>query len=254
MATLLDEEDEIIFVDWNTPITLPTMPVAIQSDLSPECKALLKVARVTPRIHNEVKRGSNRQLLEPIARNVGIRLVDPKSNWILSTNTDMIFLTNGRKFSYLLKSLEHKLWTCFRYELPEFLWESLDSRDPVAVFDLVSTWDSKFDLQRKYISTVNGNQRVVDAVGDFQLAPKDLWDAITGFPEEMLDGWHVDTRVSLAFEGFTDKPSGILHNSELIAYHQNHLRTLTTYHESHVNDPNLALVEYRNNHDWGLSQ
>jgi hypothetical protein len=124
----------------------------------------------------------------------------------------------------------------------------------VAVFDLVSTWDSKFDLQRKYISTVNGNQRVVDAVGDFQLAPKDLWDAITGFPEEMLDGWHVDTRASLAFEGFTDKPSGILQNSELIAYHQNHLRTLTTYHESHVNDPNLALVEYRNNHDWGLSQ
>ena len=256
MATLLDEEDEIIFVDWNTPVTLPTMPVAIQSDLSPECKALLKVARVTPRIHNAVKKDSNRQLLEPIARNVGIRLADRESKWILSTNTDMIFLTNGYRFSHLLKSREQKLWTCFRYELPEYLWESLDSRDPAAVSDLVSTWDSKFDLQRKYISNVDGNQNlsVVDAVGDFQLAPKDLWHAITGFPEEMLDGWHVDTRTSLAFEGFTNEPSGIFHNSELIAYHQNHLRTLTTYHENHVNNPDLALVEYRNDRDWGLSQ
>jgi hypothetical protein len=256
MATLLDEEDEIIFVDWNTPITLPTMPVAIQSDLSPECKALLKVVRVTPRIHNMVKRDSNKLLLEPIARNVGIRLADPNNKWILSTNTDMIFLTDGLKFSHLLKSLEQKLWTCFRYELPEFLWESLDSRDPLNVSQEVSAWNSNFDLQRRYFSTLNeaSNLRVVDAVGDFQLAPKDFWHAITGFPEEMLDGWHVDSRSSLAFEGFTKKPSGIFQDSELIAYHQNHLRTLTTYHESPSNNPNLALIKYRNSHDWGLSQ
>lgn len=254
MADSLTEEDEIIFVDWNTPVFLPPMPMTIQSELTDHCRSKLKIVRIPPSIHNQVKNDSNKNLLEPIARNVGLRATNPNSTWVLSTNTDMIFLTGGKSFSELVSNLDFNLWTTYRYELPEYLWESLASNQPKSVHEQVQMWHKTLDLPRKYFNAPREypGLRIVDGVGDFQLAPRSLWELIGGFPEEMLHGWHVDSRATVAFYLKLNKPAAILSENQLIAYHQNHYRTLTPYHTSNMNSSQIALLPYQNQPNWGL--
>ena len=108
MAQMLSEGDEIIFVDWNTPTGYPVMPRSIQDDLLPKTKSLLRIIRVPESVHNLVSEGSNRALIEPIARNVGIRRASPGSKWILSTNTDILFASpSGKNFQEIFLILKN---------------------------------------------------------------------------------------------------------------------------------------------------
>ena len=92
IAEVLDETDEIIFVDYNTPDDFPTFPEAIQDTLTKRARELLRVLRVRPFIHDRFKSKTPLLALEPIARNVAVRRSRPSNRWILSTNTDMIFI------------------------------------------------------------------------------------------------------------------------------------------------------------------
>src|SRR6516162_3828814 len=92
IAEVLDETDEIIFVDYNTPDDFPTFPEAIQDTLTQRARGLLRILRVRPRLHERFKARTHLVALEPVARNVAIRRSKPSNRWILSTNTDMIFV------------------------------------------------------------------------------------------------------------------------------------------------------------------
>ena len=93
MAHLLTAEtDEVIFVDYNTPDDLPTFPEAIQDTLTEQAKRHLRILRVRPSMHARYADRTHLQALEPIARNVAVRRSNPANRWILSTNTDMIFV------------------------------------------------------------------------------------------------------------------------------------------------------------------
>lgn len=48
---LTDADDEILFVDYNTPDDLPTFPEAIADTLTPEAVARLRILRVRPAVH-----------------------------------------------------------------------------------------------------------------------------------------------------------------------------------------------------------
>src|SRR5208283_315367 len=48
---LCDAEDEILFVDYNTPNDLPTFVEAIYDTLTPKAKSVLRVFRVRPDLH-----------------------------------------------------------------------------------------------------------------------------------------------------------------------------------------------------------
>src|SRR6516165_10212233 len=95
IAEVLDETDEIVFVDYNTPDDLPTFPEAIQDTLTKRARGLLRIFRVRPRLHDRFKSKTHLMALEPVARNVAIRRSEPSNRWILSTNTDMIFVSRG---------------------------------------------------------------------------------------------------------------------------------------------------------------
>ena len=90
---LSGEHDEIIFVDYNTPNDLPTFIEAIYDTLTPRARWVLRVLRVRPEVHHRLY-GTRTHLaaLEPICRNIGVRRSNPQNRWILSTNTDMIFV------------------------------------------------------------------------------------------------------------------------------------------------------------------
>src|SRR6185437_1640685 len=117
---LTDSSDEILFVDYNTPDDFPTFPEAIQDTLTRRARNILRVLRVRPRIHERFKSQTHLVALEPIARNVAIRRSNPTNRWILSTNTDMIFVPQRiGSLSKLVRDLAPGFYHAPRIEIPE---------------------------------------------------------------------------------------------------------------------------------------
>src|SRR5262245_23592222 len=141
IAEVLDETDEIIFVDYNTPDDFPTFPEAIQDTLTRRARELLRVLRVRPFIHDRFKSKTPLLALEPIARNVAVRRSRPSNRWILSTNTDMIFiLQRVGSLTDIVRDLPKGFYHAPRIELPETLWESLDRQRPRESIDTIRDW------------------------------------------------------------------------------------------------------------------
>jgi hypothetical protein len=256
----LREGDELIFVDWNTPRPFPPMPVSILDDLTDQTKNFLRILVVDPKLHDKVKGVSSKMILEPIARNVGIRRANPQNEWILSTNTDILFIgEEDISFQNLISQLDARLWQSFRYEIPEYIWEVLDKRDPKAsnrfVRKLSECTPIKLNLTTSPIENSEENLVFADAIGDFQLAPREMWYLVKGFPEEMLNGWHVDSRAAVQMILKSGKESKILPAFlGLSTFHQNHLRSLTHFHSSGtMNSDELIKEPYENKVTWGIS-
>jgi len=256
----LSEGDELIFVDWNTPRPFPPMPVSIIDDLTEETKSFLRIITVDEKIHNRVKGTSNKKILEPIARNVGIRRALESNHWILSTNTDIIFVGEETlKFRDVVSNLDERLWQSFRYEIPEYVWELFDKRDPILTNQRLCNLRKNFPMRLKLTthpdSRIDSSLIFADAIGDFQLASREHWFKVGAFPEDMLDGWHVDSRLAHQMITETKIESVILGESFGIeTYHQNHLRSLTHFHiNSEMNDESLIIRPYKNAPTWGLS-
>lgn len=229
MAELLtDPDDEIIFVDYNTPDDLPTFPEAIHDTLTHKAIDRLRILRVRPRDHAVFAAKTHLVALEPVARNVALRRSNPKNRWVLSTNTDMIFAPRqqGRSLTEIFSGLKDGFYHLPRFELPECLWESLDRKDGPGIIGSVSGWGSRFHLEEIVYSD---HANLYDAPGDFQLALRsDLID-IDGFHEEMLIGWHVDANLARRMYVLRGKVSSLA--KDLAGYHCDHTRQATAVHK-----------------------
>lgn len=252
--------DELIFVDWNTPRPFPPMPVSIIDDLTNQTKKFLRTIVVDPKIHNQFKSNSSKMILESIARNAGIRRANPGNTWILSTNTDILFVgEEDLSFQDLIVRLDKRLWQSFRYEVPEYIWEVLDKRNPQAINHILQRISETTPIKLNLTTSPTENKInkfvFVDAIGDFQLAPREIWDLIKGFPEEMLHGWHVDSRAAVQMVRKSGQESKILPAEYgLSIFHQNHLRSLTHFHSNEpMNSLELIQEFYENQTSWGIS-
>jgi len=97
IAQLLAQDDEIIFVDWNTPDELPTLIEAIADKLTQACRQHLRILRVRPRQHRRFSQLTHLPVLDAVARNVAIRHCRESSRWVLSTTTDVILAPAGER-------------------------------------------------------------------------------------------------------------------------------------------------------------
>src|SRR5580698_4074087 len=122
---LSDADDEILFVDYNTPNDLPTFIEAIYDTLTARARKLLRVLRVRPDLHARMGRQTHLLALEPHSRNIAIRRSNPKNRWVLFTNTDMIFVPREsaiRDITGAVRDLPDGQYILPRFELPEPLW------------------------------------------------------------------------------------------------------------------------------------
>jgi hypothetical protein len=255
---LTDPDDEIIFVDYNTPDELPTFIEAIGDTLTTRCLDLLRVLRIPAAVHHE-RFSSQTHLvaLEPVARNAGVRRANPSNRWLLSTNTDMILLplVEG-SLSDICGKLQDGFYGLPRFELPEWLWERLPRSDPRTALDEINRVGPVLGLDE---ATVSHEWIRFDAPGDFQLVLRDDFLAVDGFNEEMLLGYHVDANLSrrlLLRRGSIESLDG-----QIAGYHCNHNRVPTIYHGARLvtNDlyrfffsvKNPGLPEQRPT--WGLA-
>lgn len=232
---LRDPDDEIIFVDYNTPDDLPTFPEAIRDTLTPKVWQKLRVIRVRPRHHEHIRLKTHLATVEPVARNVGARRSNPDNRWILSTNTDMVFLPR-RPFSTLsdaFADLERGYYGLPRFEVPETLWEHVDRLKPRQVISALGRLGRELHLNE----TVRLPHPVqFDAPGDFQLVTRQDFFAVGGFNEEMLHGWHVDSnfakRMHIHFGHVGDAIDGVS------GFHLGHTRVVGVFHSGHYRPEN----------------
>jgi hypothetical protein len=237
MAELLSgPDDEILFVDYNTPDDFPTFPEAIQDTLTDRAKQRLRVLRVRPSVHARFRKKSHLLALEPVARNVALRRSNPANRWILSTNTDMIFVTrrSGEDLTGIARELPDGYWGTPRFELPETLWEGFDRRDPVGIISQIGRWGWDYHLNE----IVYGADFIrFDAPGDFQLMPRASLIAMHGFHEGMLIGWHVDSNIA---KRMLLKHGAIGDLSDRVfGYHCDHTRQVTPMHKGNAVENSL---------------
>lgn len=223
---LTDSSDEILFTDYNTPDHLCTFPEAIQDTLTQRARDILRIFRIRPYAHEKFRTQTPLQLIEPVARNVAIRRSSHLNRWILSSNTDMIFVPlSGMSLSALVHGATSGFYHAPRLELPEALWESLDRYNPLRAIAALRTWGSTLHLNEVVL---HENFVLYDNPGDFQLVQRADLFAYHGFNEQMILGWHVDSnlarRLGLVYNSVGDFGSAIY------GYHCSHTRQATAMH------------------------
>lgn len=254
---LADPDDEILFVDYNTPDDLPTFLEAIADTLTPKARAMLRVLRVRPAVHARFQGKTHLVALESIARNIALRRSNPANRWVLSTNTDMIFVPHepGASLSDLVRALPDGFYQLPRFELPESLWESYDRRDGAGLIARTREDARRFHLNE----IVYGSDSVLyDGPGDFQLCLRDDLFAMHGFHEGMLRGWHVDANLCVRMIALRGEIRSLA--DRLFGYHCDHTRQVTPSHghdriENDVLvflDPKQPPAIAAQAKDWGL--
>jgi hypothetical protein len=212
-------DDEILFVDCNTPDTLPTFPESIHDTLTDEAKRLLKVIRLRPRAYARASGGSPLSVTEALCRNVAVRRSNPRNRWLLSTNSDMVFVPaeGGVTLSEAAAGLGDGFYLLPRFDVPEWLWEGLDRRDPAGNLERLREWGRAFHLNE-----VNRHDPEIgfDSPGDFQLILREQLFAIHGFDEDMRLGWNVDANIGKRLFLLNGGSRSVL--PSFFGYHCNH--------------------------------
>ena len=230
IAEVLSEaDDEILFVDYNTPNDLPTFIEAIYDTLTARAKSLMRVFRVRPELHGRMVKHTHLFALEPHSRNIAIRRSNPKNRWVLFTNTDMIFVPRAghtASASEAVRDLPDGQYILPRFELPEPLWESFPRMDPIGIMRACEELGRELHLNEIAIS--HPYMRY-DSPGDFQLVPRQALFDINGFDERMIHGWHADSNMCKRFFLLYGNRTESL-APRLKGYHCDHTRVATLAH------------------------
>lgn len=252
---LSDSDDEIIFVDYNTPDDQPTILEAVYDTLTAKAKQFLKIFRARPLHHPKTK--TRLPVLEPLARNIAIQRSNALNRWILSTNIDMIFVPiAGQTLSEICASLPDGFYSLPRFEIPENLWESHFNRlTPSHTLEFL-----RENSLRLHLDTIVKKENFIlyDNPGDFQLVlRKDLFK-IGGFDESMVQGWHVDSNLFKRLS-LIQNPGKPL-TDQLKGYHCNHTLQDSVGHRPYRTTnswglfvDNAAISIKANNEDWGAA-
>ena len=255
---LTNQDDEILFVDWNTPPGLPTFIESIHDLLTYKAKKLTKVIKVDFNIHDQIFGSkTDKQTVEPVARNAAITRSNSKNKWVLSTNTDMIFVprNSDKSLSDICSELNDGFYELPRFSIPEIIWETFDRLNPNSVVDRIRELRIKIDLDE--IITAGPILRY-DAPGDFQLCLREQLFEIRGFDENMILGWHVDSNLCRRLNILNGETKSL--ESELYGYHCEHTKTTTQFTSTHIQNSLVKFVERidspyssKKDEEWGLS-
>ena len=226
---LTDWDDEIHFVDCNSPDHFSTRPESVADTLTPKCRRLLRVWRFRPQHFAKYGAGSTLPVLESLCRNIALRRSNPANRWVLSSNPDMIFAPR-RRFDSLSKIAARQrdgFYELPRFELPEAIWESFDRRNPRAC--IKAAREAGDALRLNYI--VHGPPfGRFSGLGDFQLVLREQLAAIGGFDEAMVRGWHVDTNLAKRLWLLNGVTKSL--DADLAGYHCDHLRQASRTHST----------------------
>ena len=186
--------DEVIYVDWNSPTH--SLLWDIKDNL--QLKGNLKHFVIPPDAAKSLTNYNEHAQLccEVLARNIGIRRAI--GDYIISTNIDIIHPKREDIESIINNSDNNTMFTLSRREvtwdiIKEFHGGEMNFQEWDKLRDYIYI-NSEERVQNE--ATVTGdNYSIINCCGDFQLAPKHIWNEIKGFEEELIYPLYADTNV-----------------------------------------------------------
>ena len=186
--------DEVIYVDWNSETH--SLLYDIKDNL--QLKGNLKHIVITPDIASILTNNDSeaQKCCEVLARNIGIRRAT--GDYIVSTNIDIIhpkredietIIKNSDDNTFITLSRREMTWDIIKEfhggELKYDQWNKL--RDYI----YINSEERKHEEK-----TASGDDySIINCCGDYQLAPKHIWDDIRGFEEVLIYPLFADTNV-----------------------------------------------------------
>jgi len=186
--------DEVFYIDWNSENH--SLLYDIKNNL--QLKGNLKHIVITPEIASILTNNDPQaqKCCEVLARNIGIRRAT--GDYIVSTNIDIIhpkredienIIKNGDDNTFITLSRREMTWDIIKEfhggELKYDQWSEL--RDYIYINS-----EERKDEEK---TMAGDDYSIINCCGDFQLAPKHVWDGIRGFEEELIYPLFADTNV-----------------------------------------------------------
>ena len=188
MKALLDTFDEINYVDWNSPTR--SLWYEVIDQLPKEGK--IKHFVITPEVHNTIfeEYPDVPKVSGNLSTNIALRRTD--ADWVALTTTDNIPPTR-QELEDLINSSDGNTFYTFSRRETEY-------DDVIKNLDNLSEhreYLRKVTQPRHYPAKVtpNDDYSLINCCGDFQFAPKKIWDSIKGIEEKMIYNCFIDTNV-----------------------------------------------------------
>jgi len=251
----IETYDEVTYVDWNSPTH--SLLYDIKDNIN--FKGNFKHIVITPEIASILTNNEPdaQKCCEVLGRNIGLKR--STGDWLVSTNIDIIHpkrkelekaIKNMDKNTFYTISRRHADWKMIKEfhkgEIKFQEWEALRNH-------LCDTTEERhFDEK-----TVNGDDySIINCCGDYQMAPKNVWNDIKGFEEDLIFSLYTDTNVQKksVMHGFGLKA---LYNPAL--FHIDHGKGgggFLTGTNKRTNDPHRAITfqgKTQNVDTWGFS-
>lgn len=256
LNSAIETYDEVTYVDWNSPNH--SLLYDIKDNIS--FKGNLKHIVITPEAasiltnHDEYAQ----KCCEVLARNIGLRR--STGDWLLSTNIDIIHppreilentLSTLDTNSFYTISRRYTDWNIIReYHngmIPFDKWENLRNH-------LINISEERHFEEK----TITGDDySLINCCGDYQIAPRHVWEEIKGFEEDLIYTLYADTNV---------QKKAVMHGFKLNALYHPPL-----FHIEHgkggggfldginkkCNDPHRAILNQnltQNHESWGFAE
>jgi hypothetical protein len=252
--TAINTYDEVIYIDWNSPTH--SLLYDIKDNI--KFKGNFKHFVITPEIASLLTNHdpNAQKCCEVLARNIGLRRAT--GDYLVSTNIDIIhpkrnelenIINNMSKDTFYTISRRHTDWDqikeFYKGEIKFDEWESLRE------YLISNSEERHFDE-----TTVNGDDySIINCCGDYQIAPRHIWEEIRGMEEDLIYSLYADTNV---------QKKSVMHGFELKAIYNPAL-----FHIEHgkggggfldginklVNDPYRAIMNQEktlNTESWGF--
>jgi hypothetical protein len=183
ITSLIDNHDEVIFVDWKTKNGEGVIS-NIKHKL-PHTKKLKSIQVPNEFLIEKYPHFANYTIIESIGRNIAIRRAE--NEYIVSTNIDIVstpldnsILRENIFYTVPRRDVDENFHLGFQSyeELYNTIWNNRDSYRPK---DRIDSEEDKWSL--------------INCCGDYQIGHKNVWNQMKGFEESILFGCGIDTNV-----------------------------------------------------------
>jgi len=194
----IDTYDEVIYIDWNSPTH--SLLYDIKNNI--KFKGNFKHFVITPEIASLLtnKDPHAQKCCEVLARNIGLRRAT--GDWLISTNIDIIhpkrdeletILNNVDQNTFYTISRRHTDWEMIK----SFHYGELHTDIHFGKWKELREYLIQHSEERHFDEkTVDGDDySIINCCGDFQIAPKHVWNEIRGMEEDLIYSLYADTNV-----------------------------------------------------------
>ena len=186
--------DEVFYIDWNSETH--SLLYDIKDNL--QLKGNLKHIVITPEIASILTNNDPQaqKCCEVLARNIGIRRAT--GDYIVSTNIDIIHPKREDIENIINSSDNNTIYTLSRREvtwdiIKEFHGGEMNFNEWDKLRDYIYINSEERIVEEK--TSTSDDYSIINCCGDFQLAPKHIWNDIKGFEEDLIYPLYADTNV-----------------------------------------------------------